>query len=120
MDIKRALKSFASLSQDTRLQAMRILVEYGTEGIAAGDLSAELGIPQNTLSFHLAHLSQAGLVSAHKQGRQIIYKARLDTVQSLIGFLLDNCCTRQSTTKFTAKSTTPKAKRATPKSACCE
>jgi len=96
MDISSALTAFNALSQETRLGIFRLLVEHGREGAAAGVLSNTLGIPHNTLSFHLSHLNQAGLVSSQRDGRRIIYKANLDAVQSLAGFLMDNCCSRES------------------------
>lgn len=92
MDTDDALKVFAALSQETRLQALRILVEHGKQGIAAGVLSDKLKIPHNTLSFHLSHLSNAGLVESKKQGRSVIYFANLDTLQGVVRFLLNDCC----------------------------
>jgi ArsR family transcriptional regulator len=92
MNTNNALKAFAALSQDTRLQVLRILVEHGKQGIAAGILSNKLGIPHNTLSFHLSHLSNAGLVESKKQGRSIIYCANLNALQGLVRFLLKDCC----------------------------
>jgi ArsR family transcriptional regulator len=96
MDNSSAVIAFSALAQETRLAIFRLLVEHGREGTAAGVLGDTLGIPHNTLSFHLSHLSQAGLVSSQRDGRRIIYKANLDIVQSLAGFLMDNCCTRES------------------------
>ena len=93
-----ALKCFSALSQETRLNAFRILVQHGKEGIAAGALSEKLGIPHNTLSFHLSHLSHAGLVNSRKKSRSVIYAANLDTVQTLIGFMVENCCAADNKT----------------------
>lgn len=98
MDTTLTLKALAGLSQEKRLEAFRILVQYGEQGIAAGELSDKLGIPQNTLSFHLSHLSQAELVKSRKQGRSIIYFANLDTVQELVQFLLEDCCAMDKST----------------------
>lgn len=98
MDISVALKAFTALSQETRLLAFRILVKHGKEGLAAGRLSEEIGIPQNTLSFHLAHLSQAGLVHSRKEGRSIIYFADIDAMQELIRFLVEDCCALDKST----------------------
>lgn len=92
MNTNTALKAFAALSQKTRLQALRILVEHGKNGIAAGILSGKLNIPHNTLSFHLSHLSNAGLVESQKQGRSVIYFANLNALQGLVRFLLKDCC----------------------------
>ncbi len=92
MDTDSALKAFTALSQETRLRALCVLVEYGKQGIAAGALSNKLKIPHNTLSFHLSHLSNAGLVESRKQGRSMIYAANLDVLQALVRFLLKDCC----------------------------
>jgi DNA-binding transcriptional ArsR family regulator len=92
MDINHARKTFAALSQETRLRALRVLVGHGKRGLAAGALSDTLGIPHNTLSFHLSHLSHAGLIESRKQGRSILYFANLDAVQALVRFLLEDCC----------------------------
>ncbi len=72
MDTTQALAAFDSLSQDTRLRAFRLLVEYGEPGAPAGALSEVLEIPHNTLSFHLSHMSHAGLVVSRREGRSIM------------------------------------------------
>jgi DNA-binding transcriptional ArsR family regulator len=93
MDITNAIRMFAALSQETRLRAFRLLVEAGTPGLAAGSLSETLGIPHNTLSFHLGHLSNAGLLSSRRDGRSVIYIAQFDAMRDLIGFMVKDCCT---------------------------
>ncbi|MFY9288008.1 MAG: metalloregulator ArsR/SmtB family transcription factor [Alphaproteobacteria bacterium] len=92
MDLQNALIAFDALSQETRLKAFRMLVEYGPEGTAAGTLSEKLDIPHNTLSFHLNHMSNANLISSRKEGRSVIYAANFTFVQSLIRFMVENCC----------------------------
>ena len=64
MDLDHALVAFSALSQETRLKVFKILVEYGSTGTAAGTISDRLGIPHNTLSFHLAQLSHVKLVTS--------------------------------------------------------
>lgn len=92
MDQSKALAAFAALSQDTRLAAFRVLVQAGPHGLAAGALSERLGVPQNTLSFHLGQLTQAGLVVQRKTGRQRYYSAEFPFVRDLIRFMVENCC----------------------------
>lgn len=92
MDIQAAIISFDALSQETRLRAFRLLVKAGTEGLAAGMLSEQLGTPHNTMSFHLSHLANAGLVSFRKNGRSVIYSANFDAMRDLIGFMVEDCC----------------------------
>lgn len=95
MNIDRALIAFSAISQETRLRVLRLLMEYGQGGAAAGALSSQLDIPHNTLSFHLAHLSQARLVTSKKQGRSVIYAANNKTIQAMIRYLSENCCIRE-------------------------
>ena len=64
MDIQEAIIMFDALSQETRLRVFRLLVQAGPDGLAAGVLSEALGTPHNTLSFHLTHLSNAGIISS--------------------------------------------------------
>lgn len=92
MDIQRATAAFAALSQETRLRVLRLLVKHGAGGAPAGALSEALEIPHNTLSFHLAHLSRAGLVLSRRQGRSIIYSANFESITGLIRFLVEDCC----------------------------
>lgn len=86
---------FDALSQETRLGAFRLLVKAGPEGLAAGVLSEQLGTPHNTMSFHLNHLSNAGIISSRKNGRSVIYSANFDTTRDLIAFMVEDCCSSE-------------------------
>ena len=92
MDINKALAAFDTLSQDTRLRVFRLLVEYGPAGAPAGRLSTSLHIPHNTLSFHLSHMSHAGLVLSRREGRSVIYRADFEFFSGLIRYMVENCC----------------------------
>ena len=92
MDIQQATVLFDALSQETRLKAFRLLVQAGPDGLAAGALSEKLGTPHNTLSFHLSHLTNAGVISSRKAGRSVIYSADFELVRDLIGFMVKDCC----------------------------
>lgn len=92
MDIQKALIAFDALSQETRLRVFRLLVEYGQDGAPAGYLSDKLGIPHNSLSFHLSHMSNAGLVLSRREGRSIIYNANFEHFTSLIRYMVEDCC----------------------------
>ncbi|MFP4098761.1 MAG: ArsR/SmtB family transcription factor [Alphaproteobacteria bacterium] len=83
---------FAALSQETRLRAFRLLVSAGEEGLPAGALSEALGVPHNTMSFHLNHLSNANIVTSRREGRSIIYSANFPLVRDLIRFMVRDCC----------------------------
>jgi ArsR family transcriptional regulator len=92
MDIADAVVLFDALSQETRLKAFRLLVQAGQQGLPAGALSEKLGTPHNTLSFHLNHLSNAGIINSRREGRSIIYFANYDVVHGLISFMVKDCC----------------------------
>ena len=92
MEIQEAIIVFDALSQETRLRAFRLLVQAGPDGLAAGVLSDKLGTPHNTMSFHLSHMSNAGIISSVKEGRSVIYSANFDMTRDLIAFMVKDCC----------------------------
>jgi len=92
MDTNTAVVSLAALAQDSRLEAFRLLVHAGPEGLAAGEIAARLEVPPSTLSFHMKALSQAGLVASRQEGRFVYYMANFGAMNDLLGYLSDNCC----------------------------
>ena len=92
MEAKDALPAFAALSQENRLDALRMLVKSGPGGISAGDLSDALGLAPPTMSFHLKELANAGLVTSRKEGRHVFYAADYGGIRKLVGFLMADCC----------------------------
>ena len=92
MKIIDAVSALSALAQESRLAIFRLLVRQGPEGLAAGTIAEELRIPPATLSFHLTQLSGAGLVTARRDGRSIIYAADYRGMDALMGFLTENCC----------------------------
>jgi ArsR family transcriptional regulator len=87
-----AVKIFASLAQESRLALFRLLVQAGPEGLPAGVIAEQLGLPSSTLSFHLKELSHAGVVQSRQAGRFVYYSADFTSMNALIGFLTENCC----------------------------
>jgi ArsR family transcriptional regulator len=92
MEKTGAVTALAALAQDSRLNAYRLLVQAGPDGMPAGEVAAKLGLPPNTLTFHFDRLRQAGLVTVRRNGRSMIYAARYDTMNALLAYLTDNCC----------------------------
>jgi len=92
MESKDAIAALTALAQTTRLEAFRLLVRREPDGVPAGELARLLGVPQNTLSAHLAILSHAGLVRGERQSRSIIYRANLSRFREVALFLLKDCC----------------------------
>jgi DNA-binding transcriptional ArsR family regulator len=92
METSTAVAALSALAQESRLDAFRLLVQAGPQGLAAGDVSERLGIPPATLSFHLAQLRHAGLANVRRQGRSLIYSADYEGMNELVAFLMENCC----------------------------
>jgi arsenate reductase len=92
MESLSAIEAFAALSQPTRLDAFRLLTRHEPHGLPAGEVARLLGVPQNTMSSHLAILSRAELIDAERHGRSIIYRADLERVRELASFLVTDCC----------------------------
>jgi DNA-binding transcriptional ArsR family regulator len=87
-----AISGLAALAQPTRLAIFRLLIKHEPVGITAGVIAETIGAPHNTLSSHLAILVRAGLLRSSREGRTIIYRADVGGMQSLISFLIDDCC----------------------------
>lgn len=92
MDKQRVIAALSALAQETRLDIFRYLVEAGPEGVAAGKIGEQLGVPWATLSFHLKTLQQAGLLQRQRQSRSIIYFINVTTMDAVMGYLTENCC----------------------------
>jgi len=92
MKKRDALASLAALAQDNRLDVFRLLVEAGPDGMPAGHIADSLRLPPSALSFHLERLREADLVTARREGRSLIYAAKIEAMNSLIAYLTDHCC----------------------------
>ncbi|HEY5994774.1 MAG TPA: metalloregulator ArsR/SmtB family transcription factor [Gallionellaceae bacterium] len=92
MKIGSAVDALAALAQESRLAVFRLLVRAGKDGVAAGAIGDQLGIPPATLSFHLKTLAHAGLVKPRTEGRFVIYSANYAEMDKLIAYLTEHCC----------------------------
>jgi DNA-binding transcriptional ArsR family regulator len=92
MESDRVVRALSALAQEHRLAVFRLLVQAGEEGIAAGALAEALDVPASSMSFHLAQLANAGLVSQRRESRSIIYSADYAAMNALMGYLTENCC----------------------------
>jgi ArsR family transcriptional regulator len=92
MKKRDVVAALAALAQDSRLDVYRLLVQAGQEGLPAGSIAGTLKLAPNTLSFHFDRLREAGLVAVRREGRSMIYAARFETMNALVGYLTENCC----------------------------
>ena len=87
-----AIVALGALAQEHRLALFRLLVQAGEDGMAAGAIADALGVPNSSLSFHLAALTKAGLIRQERQSRSLIYTADYAAMNDLVGYLMENCC----------------------------
>ena len=92
METDHALGALAALAHPVRLSVFRLLVQAGPAGLPAGRIAELMEMPASSLSFHLKELHRAGLLSSRQDGRSIIYTAHFDTMNALLGYLTENCC----------------------------
>jgi ArsR family transcriptional regulator, arsenate/arsenite/antimonite-responsive transcriptional repressor len=92
MEATDSVATLAALAQEHRLAIFRLLVQAGPQGLPAGQVAEKLDLAPNTLTFHFDRLRLAGLVTVRRAGRSMIYAARFETMNALLGFLTENCC----------------------------
>jgi DNA-binding transcriptional ArsR family regulator len=92
MQPDHVIRALAALAQEHRLAAFRLLVQAGAEGIPAGAIAERIGVPASSMSFHLAQLANAGLVTQRRASRSIIYAADYAAMNGLMAYLTENCC----------------------------
>lgn len=92
MEEKVAVASLAALAQGMRLRVFRVLIGAAPQGMTPGALSATLGVPASTLSFHLKELMHANLVTQEREGRNLIYRPAIGHMNDLLAYLTAHCC----------------------------
>lgn len=92
MEEAEALKAFGALAQETRLRIIRLLVPAGASGVPAGQIAEAVGVSASNVSFHLKELERAGVVTARRESRSIVYAADFTSLSGLVRFLMEDCC----------------------------
>ena len=108
-----AVLALSALAHDSRLQVHRLLVQAGEQGLSAGVIAEELGMPSSSLSFHLAHMLAAEMVVQRREGRSLIYTINFECMDALMAYLQENCCKgvpRKTTSVSTRRTTRQKVR----------
>ena len=92
MEEKSAIKALAALAQEHRLKVFRLLVCHAPQGLPAGQIAAQVGVPASTMSTHLAQLERAGLLRSWREQRSILYAVDTEGIRQLVTFLTEDCC----------------------------
>ena len=93
-EVTRFADMFAALGTEPRLRIVRLLLSAHPDGLVVGDIQAETGVAGSTLSHHLEKLRHEDLVTVEREKAFLRYRANVDTLERLLGFLYAECCTR--------------------------
>jgi ArsR family transcriptional regulator, arsenate/arsenite/antimonite-responsive transcriptional repressor len=92
MKTSAIVDALGALAHEHRLAIYRLLVQRGPEGLPAGAIGLRVGLLPSSLTFHLQNLQRAGLIAQRRDSRQLIYSADFAVMNSLVGYLTENCC----------------------------
>ena len=95
MEQDHAIEAFGALAQSSRMEIFRLLVRVGPDGMQVGEISRKMNIVPSTLSGHLAVLRRSGLLTATRNKQEIYYSANIPAINSLVRFLMSDCCEGQ-------------------------
>jgi DNA-binding transcriptional ArsR family regulator len=95
LDEAATVAALAALAHPARLRVFRALVGAGPAGMTPGDVATLLGLPASTLSGHLKELARAGLIAPQRDGRHLIYRPAIETMNALLAYLTAHCCQGQ-------------------------
>ena len=96
MDNELAVRCFSALGHPRRLDVLRLLIKNAPDGLKAGEIADKFDQPASTMSSHLRILTEAGLVSSERKGREIYFRPNIDRVRGMILFLVADCCGGQA------------------------
>jgi len=85
--------AFKALSDPTRREILRLL---GREEMSVGDIVDRFAMSQPSISRHLAVLRAAGLVTARREGQNVVYGLDTTVMQDVVRALLDLSGRRKS------------------------
>ena len=87
-----AIEALSALAHPTRLRVFKLMVQAGAQGVPAGDIARQIGVPVTTMSTHLGILSRAGLAAPRRESRTVFYALDCDGTRDLFAYLLADCC----------------------------
>ncbi len=92
MNDHSAASAFAALGHPNRVAILRLLVQAGAKGLSVSQMRTQLKIPATTFGHHLKAMADAKLIQQSRDGRSLISVADYSALQSLIEFLMEDCC----------------------------
>jgi DNA-binding transcriptional ArsR family regulator len=97
LDYDTAASMLSQLGNITRLKIVRELVRAGDGGMPVGEIKNILNIPNSTLSHHLSHLRNVGLVRQEREGTVLRCFVDYENIDEIVSFLTEECCAADPT-----------------------
>jgi DNA-binding transcriptional ArsR family regulator len=92
LDYQTAAALLSQLGNQTRLKIVRELVRAGKSGLTVGEIKRSLAVPDSTLSHHLSHLRNAGLIFQEREGTVLRCNVDFSKIDDIVRFLTEECC----------------------------
>jgi ArsR family transcriptional regulator len=97
MKLETAALILSKIGNPTRLKIVRLLVRAGNQGMPVGAIQKKLKIPGSTLTHHITHLKNAGLIHQERHQATLFCKIQYERLNQLVDYLTDECCIDDAT-----------------------
>ena len=97
LDYDIAASLLSQLGNITRLKIVRELVRAGNAGMPVGEIRNVLDIPNSTLSHHLSHLKNVGLIRQEREKTVLRCFINYEYIDGIVSFLTEECCAADPT-----------------------
>lgn len=86
MNLDRATLILKMMSNPIRLNILKVLAEReeGQSETCVGKIEELLGISQSSISQHLAHLRNSGILTCQKKGKKVCYQIEEEAVLDIL------------------------------------
>ena len=92
MKLDTAALILSKIGNPTRLKIVRLLVKAGDQGMPVGAIQKKLQIPGSTLTHHITHLKNAGLIRQQRHQATLICIMEYERLNQLVNYLTAECC----------------------------
>lgn len=82
-----------ALADPMRVKLVSLLFSSGEGEVCSGDLAADVGLSESTVSHHLSQLRRAGLVESERRGMNVYHRPNREALIALCRVLDPSCCT---------------------------
>ncbi|KUF08856.1 helix-turn-helix domain-containing protein [Pseudoponticoccus marisrubri] len=89
---KDIISQLSALAHPRRLSVFRLLMRRYPDAVPAGEIATALELPASSLSAALSQLHQVGLLTQHRAGTSIRYRADTGRAGDLVTYLAADCC----------------------------